>query len=262
MTATPSPSLREEVANAISHGLGLLLALASLPVLAAAGWLPARPGGVLGTSVFAVTMMLVFLSSTVYHALPPGRAKAWLQLADHAAIFLFIAGSFTPFALRNLDSAQGQLGFALVWVLALTGIVCKVCGRLQGALRSTLLYVALGWVAAAAALPTLEVLTAQRDRTDRRRRRGLHGGRAVLPAGPPPALQPLHLAPVRAGRQRLPLRGGAAAPGLTPRSPAGRLPSPATACPPGCCSSTWPGLRSTPRSTMAPATTLPADCLS
>jgi hemolysin III len=161
MTATPSPSLREEVANALSHGLGLLLALASLPVLAAAGWLPARPGGVLGTSVFAVTMMLVFLSSTVYHALPPGRAKAWLQLVDHAAIFLFIAGSFTPFALRNLDSAQGQFGFALVWVLALTGIVCKVCGRLQCALRSTLLYVALGWVAAAAALPTLEVLTAQ-----------------------------------------------------------------------------------------------------
>jgi hemolysin III len=161
MTATPYPSLREEVANAISHGLGLLLALASLPVLAAAGWLPARPGGVLGTSVFAVTMMLVFLSSTVYHALRPGRAKAWLQLVDHAAIFLFIAGSFTPFALRNLDSTQGQLGFALVWALALTGIVCKVCGRLQGALRSTLLYVALGWVAAAAALPTLEVLTAQ-----------------------------------------------------------------------------------------------------
>jgi hemolysin III len=160
MTATPSPSLREEVANAISHGLGLLLALASLPVLAAAGWLPARPGGVLGTAVFALTMMLVFLSSTVYHALPPGRAKAWLQLADHAAIFLFIAGSFTPFALRNLDSAQGQLAFALVWVLALTGIGCKLSGRLQGALRSTLLYVALGWVAAAAALPTLEVLTA------------------------------------------------------------------------------------------------------
>jgi hemolysin III len=160
MTATPSPSLREEVANALSHGLGLLLALASLPVLAAAGWLPARPGGVLGTAVFALTMMLVFLSSTVYHALPPGRAKAWLQLADHAAIFLFIAGSFTPFALRNLDSAQGQLAFALVWVLALTGIGCKLSGRLQGALRSTLLYVALGWVAAAAALPTLEVLTA------------------------------------------------------------------------------------------------------
>lgn len=161
MPATTTPTLREEVANALSHGLGLLLALASLPVLAAAGWLPARPGGVLGTSVFAVTMMLVFLSSTVYHALPAGRAKAWLQVVDHAAIFLFIAGSFTPFALRNLDSTQGQLGFVLVWVLALTGIGCKLCGRLQDALRSTLLYVALGWVAAAAALPTLEVLTAQ-----------------------------------------------------------------------------------------------------
>jgi hemolysin III len=110
MTATPSPSLREEVANAISHGLGLLLALASLPVLAAAGWLPARPGGVLGTAVFALTMMLVLPG---VHRLPraaAGPRQAWLQLADHAAIFLFIAGSFTPFALRNLDSAQGLAG--------------------------------------------------------------------------------------------------------------------------------------------------------
>jgi hemolysin III len=96
----------------------------------------------------------------VYHALPPGRAKAWLCRADHAAIFLFIAGSFTPFALRNLHTVAGLAGFGLVWALALTGIACKAGGRLRSPLRSTLLYVALGWVAAAAALPTLAVLSA------------------------------------------------------------------------------------------------------
>lgn len=154
------PSLREEIANALSHGLGCLLAAASLPVLLAGGWLPARPGSVLGAAVFASTMMLCFLASTVYHALPPGRAKHWLCRADHAAIFLFIAGSFTPFALRNLDTDAGLAGFCLVWALALTGIACKAGGRLRCPLRSTLLYVALGWVAAAAALPTLAVLSA------------------------------------------------------------------------------------------------------
>lgn len=158
--ATPAPSLREEIANALSHGLGFLLAAASLPVLLAGGWLPARPGSVLGAAVFALTMMLCFLASTVYHALPQGQAKRWLCRVDHAAIFLFIAGSFTPFALRNLDTTAGLAGFCLVWALALTGIVCKAGGRLRSPLRSTLLYVALGWVAAAAAWPTLAVLTA------------------------------------------------------------------------------------------------------
>jgi hemolysin III len=106
-------------------------------------------------------MMLCFLASTVYHALPQGQAKRWLCRVDHAAIFLFIAGSFTPFALRNLDTTAGLAGFCLVWALALTGIVCKAGGRLRSPLRSTLLYVALGWVAAAAAWPTLAVLSAR-----------------------------------------------------------------------------------------------------
>lgn len=158
--AAPSPCLREEFANALSHGLGCLLAAASLPVVLAGGWLPAQPGSVLGAAVFALTMMLCFLASTVYHALPPGQAKRWLCRVDHAAIFLFIAGSFTPFALRNLDTDTGLAAFCLVWGLALAGIVCKAGGRLRCPLRSTLLYVALGWVAAAAALPTLAVLSA------------------------------------------------------------------------------------------------------
>lgn len=160
-TATaPEQTLREEIANALSHGLGFLLAAASLPVLLASGWLPQRPGSVFGAAVFAVTMMLVYLASTVYHALPPGQAKRWLHRADHAAIFLFIAGSFTPFALERLHTDAGLAGFALVWALALLGIGCKASGRLNSPLRGTLLYVALGWLAAAAAWPTLMQLSA------------------------------------------------------------------------------------------------------
>jgi hemolysin III len=158
-SATPAPSLREEIANALSHGLGFLLAAAALPVVLASGWLPASPERLAGAAVFAVTMTLCFLASTVYHALPPGRAKRWLHRIDHAAIFLFIAGSFTPFALRNLHTGSGLAAFGLVWLLALAGIACKAGGRLRCPWRSTLLYVALGWLAAAAALPTLAVLS-------------------------------------------------------------------------------------------------------
>jgi hemolysin III len=158
--ATDVPqTLREELANAWSHGLGFVLAAAALPVGLSAGWVPERPGGVLGTGVFASTMMLVFLASTVYHALPSGRAKRWLHRADHAAIFLFIAGSFTPFALQDLHTPEGLARFALVWALALAGVACKARGRLYCPWRSTLLYVALGWLAAAAALPALASLS-------------------------------------------------------------------------------------------------------
>ena len=110
--AAPAPSLREEFANAASHGLGFVLATAALPLMLAAGWWPQQPGSSVGAGVFALTMMLVFLASTVYHALPAGRAKQWLHRADHAAIFLFIAGSFTPFALHNLHTGAGAAGFA------------------------------------------------------------------------------------------------------------------------------------------------------
>lgn len=151
------PSPREETASALSHALGLVGAAAAWP--AAVDLLPRQPLQLAGFAVFVLTMALVYLASTVYHALPQGRAKRWLQRADHAAIFLFIAGSFTPFALRNLHSTEGQLGFAAVWLLALLGMACKSLGRLRCPWRSTLLYVALGWVAAAAARPTLEALS-------------------------------------------------------------------------------------------------------
>lgn len=158
-TPVPPPSLREEIASALSHGLGFLLAAASLPLVLAAGTPPPSVRALVGVSVFSLTMMLVFLASTVYHALPPGRAKHWLRRADHAAIFLFIAGSFTPFALKNFDSGSGQAAFAGVWSLALAGIAVKARGRLVCPLRSTVLYVALGWVAVAAAWPVLGLLT-------------------------------------------------------------------------------------------------------
>lgn len=149
-------TLSEEIANAISHGLGFLLAVASLPVLVS---ITERHGGgvsLVAACVFSLTMMLLYLASAVYHALPHGRLKQFFCRLDHAAIFLFIAGSYTPFVLGPLRGAWGWTLFALVWGLALFGMVAKVCNRLAHPLWSTALYLGLGWLALVAIGPLVE----------------------------------------------------------------------------------------------------------
>ena len=150
-------TLREELANAASHGIGFLLAAASLPVVLGIGH-PVGTRNLLGAAVFSVTMTLVYFASMIYHVLPGGRVKSWFHRLDHAAIFLFIAGSYTPFALQGLQLGEGVAAFALVWSLAIAGVIVKAGGRLKHPLLSTLLYMALGWMAAFAALPTLQRL--------------------------------------------------------------------------------------------------------
>ena len=156
MNSARAQTLREEIANAISHGLGFLLAAASLPVLVV---FSPRPGGVasvVGASVFSATMMLLYLASAVYHALPHGRLKRVFQRVDHAAIFLFIAGSYTPFLLGPLRGAWGWSLFGVVWGLAVLGIVAKIFDRLGHPLWSTAFYAGMGWLALVAIVPLMQ----------------------------------------------------------------------------------------------------------
>ncbi|HEX2010745.1 MAG TPA: hemolysin III family protein [Roseateles sp.] len=146
-------TLGEEVANAISHGLGFLLAVASLPILT---WQAARLGStlnVVAVSVFSATMIVLYLVSMLYHAVPQGRAKLWLNRLDHAAIYLFIAGSYTPFALGVLRGGWGWTLFGLVWAIAAVGVTAKLFNRLRHPLWSTGLYVAMGWLVVIAIEP-------------------------------------------------------------------------------------------------------------
>jgi hemolysin III len=143
--ADPRPSPREEFANAASHALGFVAALAALPVLAIDGTLRARPLPS-GVWVFAVTLALVYLSSALYHALPAGRAKRALRRLDHAAIFLFIAGSYTPFALRHVPGGTSWLVLGGVWAAAALGMALKLLNRLRHRGISTALYFAFGWL--------------------------------------------------------------------------------------------------------------------
>ncbi len=148
-------SLGEEIANSVSHGVALLAAIAAVPFLIAA----ARHFGVanvVGASVFAATMVLLYLTSTLYHALPVGRVKRVILKLDHGAIYIFIAGSYTPFALGALAGPWGWTLFGLVWSIAIIGVTLKAFDRLSHPWLSTGLYLIMGWLVLIAAVPLVE----------------------------------------------------------------------------------------------------------
>jgi hemolysin III len=152
-------SLGEEIANSISHGTGFLAALMAFPVLVLnAG----RHGGlaIVGAAVFAATMALLYLTSTLYHALAPNRAKRVFQILDHGAIYLLIAGTYTPFTMGVLRGPWGWTLFALIWTLAVAGVVLKSVGGVRHPRLSTGLYVAMGWLILAAAKPLWHAMPA------------------------------------------------------------------------------------------------------
>src|SRR3990172_7137675 len=146
-------SLGEEIANSISHGIGLLGVVLAVPVLAVASVRRGGIGTIVGASVFAVTMILLYLTSTLYHALARNRAKRVFQVLDHSAIFLLIAGTYTPFTLGALRGPWGWTLLALVWSLALAGVVLKAVGGVRHPVFSTCLYLGMGWLVIFAARP-------------------------------------------------------------------------------------------------------------
>ncbi|MEP7281737.1 MAG: hemolysin III family protein [Rubrivivax sp.] len=137
----------EERANVLSHGVGFVAAAAAGPMLADVAARLHGPAGAFGMAVFSWSAMLVFAASMLYHALPRGRVRRWARRIDHAAIFVFIAGSYTPFALGPLYDGPGLPLLAAVWAVAAIGVGCKLSGRLRHRRRSTLLYALLGWMA-------------------------------------------------------------------------------------------------------------------
>lgn len=148
-------SLGEEIANSVSHGVALLAAIAGVPYLIHGAW-PLGVARLVGTTVFATAMVLLYLASTLYHALPTGRAKRVLLKLDHGAIYVFIAASYTPFALGALGGPWGWTLFGVVWALAVLGITLKAFDRLSHPWLSTGLYLVMGWLALIAAVPLVE----------------------------------------------------------------------------------------------------------
>jgi len=147
------PSVGEEIANSVSHGVAFLAAVAVTPVLIVSAVRRDGAAGIVGASVFAFTMVLLYLTSTLYHALARSRAKRVFQILDHSAIFLLIAGSYTPFTLGVLRGAWGWTLFGLVWGIAVVGVLLKSIGGVRYQRLSAILYLAMGWLILIAVKP-------------------------------------------------------------------------------------------------------------
>ena len=148
--------LGEEIANSVSHGVALLLAVAGLPVLIVSAARHGNAATIVGASIFGATLVALYLASTLYHALPRNRAKRVCRLIDHSAIFLLIAGTYTPFTLGVLRGPWGWTLLGLVWMLAVGGILMKWLAGLSVPVLSVGLYLLMGWLVLIAAGPLLE----------------------------------------------------------------------------------------------------------
>jgi hemolysin III len=148
----------EEIANSLTHGLGLVLSIAGLSVLVAFAALRGDAWTVVGCAVFGASLVLLYAASTLYHALRTPRVKQWLRVLDHGAIFLLIAGTYTPFLLVSLRGPWGWSLFGVIWALAVAGIVLKLFFTGRFRLLSTLIYLFMGWLALAAFKPLVAAL--------------------------------------------------------------------------------------------------------
>jgi hemolysin III len=152
-TSRRVPSLGEEIANAVSHGVGIVAAVVATPFLVLGA---AQRGGafaIVGASIFAGSTVILYLASTLYHALPRNRAKRVFRVIDHSAIFLLIAGTYTPFALGALRGSWGWTLFGIIWALAALGITLKSVAGIRYPWLSTALYLGMGWLALIAIRP-------------------------------------------------------------------------------------------------------------
>jgi hemolysin III len=149
---------KEEIANTISHGLGLILALVAVPILIGAAVRAGNLHFIVGVSVFGGTIVLLYLASTLYHSLTHEAAKSLFRLFDHTAIFLLIAGTYTPFSLGVLRGPWGWSMLAAVWALAIVGITLKIRKRTRHSPISIVLYVIMGWLAVVAVKPILMLI--------------------------------------------------------------------------------------------------------
>lgn len=152
------PSTGEEIASSVSHGAGLLAFLVASPLLIARAVAHGKPGGVLATSIFAAAILLLYLASTIYHALPPGRAKRVFRIVEHGAIFLLIAGTYTPVTLLSLRDAGGRTLLVVVWILAFLGISLQIALTTKHRWLPGVLYLAMAWLIVVAIRPLMAAL--------------------------------------------------------------------------------------------------------
>lgn len=137
---------KEEVIHAITHGIGIILSIAGLILLIVFSSIDGNPWKIVSVTVFGTTMLLMYLSSTIVHSLPTGKWKDVFQIFDHSSIYLFIAGTYTPFLLVHLRSTVGWILFGVIWGIALIGIIFKIFFVKRFLILSTIFYILMGWL--------------------------------------------------------------------------------------------------------------------
>jgi hemolysin III len=150
-------SLGDIIANSVTHGVGAALAIAGAVVLVVSA-VGGSSRQVASCSVFGGTLVLVYVSSTLYHSLVRTRARHVLRIVDHSAIYLLIAGTYTPFTLVSLRGRLGWTLFSIVWGLAILGIVFKSFAVERFAVASVVVYLGMGWLAVFAMRPLLQAM--------------------------------------------------------------------------------------------------------
>ncbi|ALC92234.1 hemolysin D [Bacillus sp. FJAT-18017] len=151
----------EEIANAIIHGIGFVLSIAALTVLIVFSAMEGTSWHVVSFTIFGVTMVILYTSSTLLHSFPPGKAKDVFEVLDHSSIYFFIAGTYTPFLFLAVKGALGWTLFGVVWGLAIAGTVFKSFFVKKYVIPSTVLYVVMGWLIVFAWEPLVANLTTE-----------------------------------------------------------------------------------------------------
>lgn len=146
MAETHRFSVGEEVANAITHGIGALLSIAALVLLIVFSSLYGTAWHIVSFTLFGASMFILYMSSTMVHALPQGKAKDLFEIFDHSAIYIFIAGTYTPFTFIVIQGKLGWTMFGIVWGLAIAGTIFKVFFVKKYLFTSTMLYILMGWM--------------------------------------------------------------------------------------------------------------------
>jgi len=158
MSSAKKYSLIEEIAHSVSHGIGVILGIIGLVVML---WLSFEYGDVwhvVSVSIYGFSVILLYSASTLYHALTNVKAKRFFQLMDHAAIFVLIAGTYTPFLLVNLRGPWGWTLFVIIWSIAIGGVLLETMKKERIKWLSLTLYLGLGWMALVAMKPMLELV--------------------------------------------------------------------------------------------------------
>jgi len=146
-------SLKEEIANSITHGIGLLLSIPALVMLILNAAETANPWRIVSFSIFGASMIILYLCSTLLHSITHEKVKDFFEILDHSSIYLLIAGTYTPFVLVAIRGSLGWTLFGIVWALAIIGIVFKCYYVKKYIVTSTILYVIMGWLIVMAIVP-------------------------------------------------------------------------------------------------------------